>query len=211
MSWRDREGGHVVREEADWTALGKLPKGVALQVHRYESDDLTCYFIATRDITSMKWPADDDGFAEFAPHGSQSFRRRVRECVPEFCAAFDLLHRQSLDAGSEGGFGPSAKIGELSLGFQMAALLGTRVLSFISDPDYDADFACEHTPDGPARVACVRSFVHLLHDRNRVRAAPLADEDIPGEVVNVLRGTPGVTIARVQDVDLAPRGVTPAA
>jgi hypothetical protein len=210
MSWKNREGGHIVLSECDWSALKQLPKGVSVQVLRHENPTGVCYFIASRAIHDTKWPKGEYAFAEFSPCGAPAYIKKVREKARVFCTAFDAIYHAEpvqpinnplppglspMDAARLG-FGPTQKIGELSLGLQMAFLLDTRVLSFIDDCDYDAEFACVNTPDGPERIHGVRLGVELLYEHGRVHAIrqPRAFSD----AVDAIRGIEGVTLAKTR-------------
>jgi hypothetical protein len=166
MGWRDRSAGHAVLEDADFTALQDLPKPVAFQVRLFQRKKQKVWFIGTRSNVT-KWEKDDDPFSEFAPSGSAKFVKLAMESAASFCRAFDELcafEKEAFDPEFMS-FGPSKKVGELSLGLQIASLLGKRVYTFIDDDDpMQAILACTAEPDRIARIRCDKSGIHFLFD-----------------------------------------------
>lgn len=167
MGWRDRAAGHAVLDEVDFTKLDQLPKVVAFQVWEFSHKKQKVWFIGTRSNVK-KWGKDDDPFVEFSPDGSAKFVQRVAETAASFCKAFDELHafaKAKLPGSQFTGFGPCKKVGELSLGLQIATLLGTRVFSFIDDDDpVQAVLACVCEPDRVLRARCEKITAHLLYE-----------------------------------------------
>jgi hypothetical protein len=189
----------VTLEQADFTQLDTLPKPVALQVRLFQAKDRKVWFVGTRK-NLKKWGKEDDPFTEFAPLGSPRFVKLAVEAAASFCKAFDALHAFAVNALPDSqftGFGPSSRVGELSLGLQMATLLGVRVLSFIDDDDPDeAVFAVVCEPGRVVRARCEKLGVHLLFEGGVTTVAPITK-----------RGDPwasGLTFPGASPVDLAP-------
>lgn len=161
MGWRDRSAGHAVLEDANFTALQELPKPVAFQVRLFQRKKQKVWFIGTRSNVT-KWGQDDDPFSEFAPSGSAKFVKLAMASAASFCRAFDELFAIEKEV-LHPVFGPSKKVGELSLGLQIANLLGKRVFTFIDDDDpVQAILACTAEPDRIARIRCDKSAIHLV-------------------------------------------------
>jgi hypothetical protein len=167
MGWRDRAAGHAILEEAGFARLEALPKTVAFQIRLFQHKKRKLWFLGTRS-NLKKWQVNDDPFCELAPAGSPEFVKLAAETAAPFCAAFDELHalaKEALPGSQYAGFGPSKKIGELSLGLQMATLLGTRVFSFIDDDDpCEAIFSCICEPGRVVRARSQKAGVHILFD-----------------------------------------------
>jgi hypothetical protein len=165
MGWRDRAAGHTILEQPDFTRLDALPKPVAFQARLFKTKTQQICFLGTRS-NLKKWEKNDDPFSEFAPDGSPKFVKLARETAASFCSAFDELHtfaKQTFPDSQFAGFGPSKRIGELSLGLQIATLLGATVLSFIDDDDPDeAILACVCEPGRLVRARCEKAGIHLL-------------------------------------------------
>lgn len=180
MGWRNRAAGHVLLEQADFTRLGNLPKPVAFQVRQLQTKEPQVWFIGTR-VNVKKWEKNDDPFAEFAPRGSPKFVKLVAATAPSFCKAFDEIHafaKEALPKSQFTGYGPSKRIGELSLGLQMATLLGTRVLTFIDDDDPDeAVLACISEPGRMVRARCEKAGFHLLFENRTTTVSQMAIRD----------------------------------
>jgi hypothetical protein len=167
MGWRNRAAGHAILEEADFAQLQDLPKPVAFQVRLLQTKQQQVWFIGTR-VNLKKWEKNDDPFSEFAPQGSPKFVKLAAETALSFCQAFDELHawaKEALPDSQFTGYGPSKRIGELSLGLQMATVLGKRVFSFLDDDDPDeAILACVCDPGRIVRARCEKAGVHLLFE-----------------------------------------------
>jgi hypothetical protein len=102
------------------------------------------------------------------------------ETAAPFCKAFDELctfAKESFPPGSQFvGCGPSKSIGELSLGLQMATLLGTRVFTFIDDDDpIQAILACVCEPGRVVRVRCEKAGIHLLFEDGATSVSNVTD------------------------------------
>ncbi len=181
MGWRDRSAGHAILEEADFAALQDLPKSVAFQVRLFERKKKRVWFIGTRN-NLRKWEKNDDPFSEFAPLGSAKFIKKARESATSFYEAFDELCAFEKETFGKGFsiFGPSKSVGELSLGLQIAKLLGKRVFTFIDDDDpLRAMLACIADPEGLVRIRCHKPPFHLLFERGTTTVANMiTDEDI---------------------------------
>jgi hypothetical protein len=149
MGFRDRAAGHATLREGDFKQLENLPRPVAFQVRMFQDKEQKVWFVGTRN-NLKKWAKDDTPFCEFAPSGSPKFVKQAMETAAPFCKALDELcafAKESLPGSQFVGYGPSRKIGELSLGLQMATLLGTRVFTFIDDDDpVEAILACVCEP-----------------------------------------------------------------
>jgi hypothetical protein len=149
MSWSNREAGHFVLVEADFTRLAGLPAGVGFRVYARSFRRRTVWLIGTGSAPhrGRKWDPGDHPFAEEAPLGSPSAVAAVRALARPFYDAIDRL------AGTQSM--------ELSLGHEMAALLGVPVLSFLSDPDADDELVCINEPTAVRRVVCQRAGLVL--------------------------------------------------
>lgn len=198
MSSRDRDAGHVLCDEADFTRLRDLPAGVGFQVLRHGKGRKPAFFVGTRVLRDMRWPKGDDPFAEFAPVGAPQFVQAAVATAAPFVRAFDWLHgRMSEIAPGYPVLGPAARVGELSLGLQIATLLGRPVLSYLSDADYDAELACVSEPDRVARVRCLYAGLHLLFDGGaEVQACAAVDHDNVQEFLRGVCSLPGVRKVR---------------
>jgi hypothetical protein len=205
MSYRDRDAGHATLKEGDFKQLEKLPKPVAFQVRVFANKGQKVWFVGTRS-NLKKWAKDDTPFSEFAPSGSPKFVKLATETAAPFCQAFDELCacvRDALPGSQFVGYGPSKRIGELSLGLQMATLLGTRVFTFIDDDDpVEAILACVCEPGRVVRVRCEKAGIHLLFEGGATSVCPIAEGGTPadgfdpGRVVDRLARIPGVKKGR---------------
>ena len=156
MSSKDCVAGNIVLEETDWSHLAGLRKDVGFQVLSRSFQRRTVWLIGTGLSTGGKrwnpvWP-----FIEGNPVGSPASSEQVQELARPFCAAIDALaeHNRTLPRdqwpvnplnGQQ--YKPlvgrtSRQIGELSLGFELATLLGVPVFSFISDSDAGNELVC---------------------------------------------------------------------
>lgn len=181
MSSRDRIAAHVVREGCDFTKLRSLPKPVAFQARLFEKKKDKVWWIGTRHGLK-KWTKKDDPFSEFAPDGSPKFVKLAKETASSFCETFDELHKiLKKDApGSQYiGYGPSKKLGELSLGLQIATMLGTRVLSFIVDDDPDeAILICISEPERIVKIRCEKAGIHFHFESEATIVSAVQEPEI---------------------------------
>jgi hypothetical protein len=203
MGFRDRAAGHATLRECDFKQLENLPKPVAFQVRMFQHKKQKIWFVGTRS-NLKKWPKDDTPFCEFAPSGSAHFVKLATETAAPFCKALDklcALAKEAVPGSQFVGYGPSNKIGELSLGLQMATLLGTTVFTFIDDDDpVEAILACVCEPGRVVRARCEKAFVHLLFADGATSVCPVTNQgDIPP---NQAVYPEGVTSAPVFDLDL---------
>jgi hypothetical protein len=184
MGFRNRTAGHATLQEGDFKCLENLPKPVAFQVRLFQHNERKIWFVGTRK-NLKKWVKDDTPFCEFAPAGNPKFVQLAMETAAPFCKAFDEIcafARESLPGSQYVGYGPSKKIGELSLGLQMATLLETRVLTFIDDDDpEEAILACVCEPGRVVRARCEKAGVHLLLEAGEVSFCPITGEGVPPE------------------------------
>jgi hypothetical protein len=148
-----------------------------------------------------KWGKEDDPFTEFASLGSPRFVKLATETAASFCKAFDALHAFAVEAFPDSqftGFGPSSRVGELSLGLQMATVLGARVLSFIDDDDPDeAMLAAVCEPDRVVRARCEKLGVHLVFEGGVTTVAPLTKRGDTQASAVPFPGAPPVDLAPV--------------
>ena len=190
VSWGNRNAGHVVTTDADFTLLRRLPKGVGFQVLRHKKKP--AWFIGTRSLgKNMTWPKDEDPFAEISPDGAAKFIRTVQDSAKPFCAAFDWLHARMIPHVPDI-YGPSKLIGELSLGMQIATLLECPVFSYLSDPDYLAELACVNEPALVTRIRCQYGPFHLLYDGSAVESSSTINDGPAAEDFKALIKLPGV-------------------
>ena len=210
VSWRDRETGHVVRKEADFSRLANLPAGVGFRVYSRPFRKRTVWLVGTgTGLRDKKWDPGDHPFAEEAPPGSRTFVARVRELAAPFCEAVDAIvaygrklpksrwpvdpftgKTRRPDAGRS-----SRQIGELSLGQQIATLLGVPVLSFISDDDADDELACVNEPGKVRRVYCQRAGLVLEFADGVVSVSP----ECPDHLARIRGVRTAVTRRRYSD------------
>jgi hypothetical protein len=187
MSWRDRETGHIVLKEADFSRLGNLPAGVGFRVYSRPFKKRSVWLVGTgTGSRSKKWDPGDHPFAEEAPTGGRAYVARVQELAAPFCKAIDAIVAYSRKLPkSQWPMDPftgkprqpyagrsSRQIGELSLGQQIATLLGVPVLSFISDADADDELACVNEPGKVRRVYCQRAGLVLEFADGVVSVSP---------------------------------------
>jgi hypothetical protein len=182
MGFRDRAAGHATLQESDFKQLENLPKPVAFQVRMFQNKEQKVWFLGTRN-NLQKWAKDDTPFCEFGPSGCPKFVQLATETAAPFCKAFDELcacAKESLPGSQFVGYGPSKKIGELSLGLQMATLLGTRVFTFIDDDDpVEAILACVCQPGRVVRARCEKAGIHLLFEEGATSVCPITDQGVP--------------------------------
>lgn len=175
MSWRDRTAAHVTLREPEYARLEALPSDVAFQLLSYSANDRLLWFIGTRSDVEL-WRNDDYPFAEFAPNGAAQFVKLADSLAGPFCRAFDeLCDEEDSSAPGRPFFGPSENVGELSLGLQIATLLGQPVLSMISDDDYGAAFACITAPEKISRIRSAKNDVHLTFENGRLQTSSAGD------------------------------------
>ncbi|QEL16445.1 hypothetical protein [Limnoglobus roseus] len=217
MGWRDRAAGHAILEEPDCAQLEGLPKSVAFQVRLFRTKERKIWFIGTR-ANLKKWEKNDDPFSEFAPAGNPRFVKQAAGTASSFCQSFDAIHdfARTLPDSQYAGYGPSKRVGELSLGLQLASILGTQVVSFVDDDDpTEAVLACVCEPGRVVRVRCEKAGFHLLFEKATTKASRMSNRgDVPpvrllypagfsppppidaGPVVDRLAAIPGVRTGR---------------
>jgi hypothetical protein len=185
MSWRNRETGHLVSVEADFSRLADLPAGVGFRVYSRKFKQRTIWVIGTgTGPRGKKWNPGDHPFAEAAPLGSPQFIERIRELARPFCDVIDRL--AALDARPAAnpvtsGLPPAeSRFGELSLGQQMTALLGVPVLSFLSDPDNGDELACINEPGAVRRIACQCAGLVLEFVGGVLEVSPMCPATVAG-------------------------------
>jgi hypothetical protein len=171
MSWRSRVAAHVMLIEPNCAPLQALRSAVAFQLLSYSANDRSLWFIGTRSDVQL-WRNDDYPFAEFAPNGEARFGKLVARLAAPFCRAFDELFRQERASEPDRPFfGPSENVGELSLGLQIATLLGQPVLSMILDDDYGAALACITAPERVTRIRSAKLQMHLTFENGTLETS----------------------------------------
>jgi hypothetical protein len=203
MGWRDRAAAHAILEDAEFMQLQDLPKPVAFQVRLFQTKKLKVWFVGTR-VNLKKWEKDDYPFSEFSPLGSPKFVKLAAETAASFCKAFDELHafaKEALPDSQYTGYGPSKRIGELSLGLQIATTLGKRVLSFLDDDDpAEAILACVCEPGRIVRARSEKAGIHLLFEKMATAVCQMTNRgNIPPVEVDYPEG-----FAPPPTVDLGP-------
>jgi hypothetical protein len=197
MSWRNRETGHVVLEEADFSQLAKLPPGVGFRIYSRTFKGRPIWLIGTGTAPRGKqWDPGNHPFAEGSPNGSRTYISRIQQLAQPFCQAIDALAEENrklpkdewpISPLTQKPFRPfvgrsSRQIGELSLGQQMATLLEVPILSFISDPDSDDELSCINEPGKVHRILYQRSQLVLEFVEGVLSISPECPEfllDIP--------------------------------
>jgi hypothetical protein len=153
-------------------------------VFAYPNPDRPAWFItvASGMRPGRKWDGST-AFGEPQPDGAAPYRRAVRESATPFVQALDALAEE--DGGPR-----SSRYAGLSLGLQLAALLGQPVFGYQSEVDYDEVAAHVMEPGGVRRIRAWRlsSGLDLEYAAGRLRVYP--------RVPAVLKGIAGVTAAR---------------
>lgn len=176
----NREAGHIILEEADFSQLANLPNEVGFRVYSRSFQSQTVWLVGTgKRLSNKKWDPGDHPFCEAAPNGSKTFVTRVQELAKPFCEAIDAITENNRLLGETIGT-KSWQIGELSLGQQIATILDIPVLSFISDEDNDDVLACIHEPGTVRRILCRRTELILEFADGIVSVSPECPEHLSG-------------------------------
>jgi hypothetical protein len=193
MSWRTREAGHIVLNETDFAPLSELPLDVGFQVYTRVFKRRTSWLIGTGCISAgKKWDPGGHPFAQAAPCGSKQFVQMAKKHVRPFYDVIGKVDSRTQSTAvnyftmkpvAHKTAGSKIELGELSLGLQLATLLGVPVCSFLSDPDDDRELICLSEPASITRVVCRRAGLVLEFTKGILSVSPKCPESlakIPG-------------------------------